>query len=445
MLKFYCPAILLIIISVIALSGCSSKRFEPKPPIPAQSFSNTKIKETGKVRITASVLSDEESKLVFGVPTVSRGLEVVSLKIENNDDIPYLIYPIEIDRNYYSPSEAARKTRYPLDESTLSEVTEYFHRDEIKQFIPAHGTAAGYVYTVRDIGVKEFTVKLLGPGTLKRVHFIFTVPGIKVDFEDLKTDELYRKEEIIELDDESLKSTLENFQCCTTNKKKTGNGDPLNLVVIGDFEDFLPYFIERGWQVSEDIYISSIFREMLAFFSGGRYSYAPVSSLYLFGRGQDIALQKPRENIYRRNHLRLWLSPYRYLGKPVWIGQISRDIGVSFSTKNWWLSNHDIDREVDEARNFLVQDMMMSGGVERFGYVRGMNPSLQDSPMKNFMDQPIYTDGLRVVFVFTPEYYDIRDTKIFNWEWPRVYDGLKEYLDAEAERESKPGYKKEHE
>jgi hypothetical protein len=31
--------------------------------------------------------------------------------------------------------------------------------------------------------------------------------------------------------------------------------------------------------------------------SGERYPYAPVSDLYLFGRPQDLALQKARDNI----------------------------------------------------------------------------------------------------------------------------------------------------
>ena len=36
-----------------------------------------------------------------------------------------------------------------------------------------------------------------------------------------------------------------------------------------------------------------------------------MSDLYLFGRPQDLALQKARDNIHQRNHLRLWLSPMR--------------------------------------------------------------------------------------------------------------------------------------
>ena len=53
--------------------------------------------------------------------------------------------------------------------------------------------------------------------------------------------------------------------------------------------------------------------------------------------------------INERLHLRLWLTPLRYEGKPVWVGQISRDIGVRFTTKAWNLTTHRIDPDIDEA------------------------------------------------------------------------------------------------
>jgi hypothetical protein len=42
--------------------------------------------------------------------------------------------------------------------------------------------------------------------------------------------------------------------------------------------------------------------------------YSPVSPLYLYGRQQDFAEQKPRHTVHQRNHLRVWLSPIRYKG-----------------------------------------------------------------------------------------------------------------------------------
>ena len=34
----------------------------------------------------------------------------------------------------------------------------------------------------------------------------------------------------------------------------------------------------------------------------------------------------------RRPLLRLWLAPFEYDGRAVWIGQVSRDIGVKLTT-----------------------------------------------------------------------------------------------------------------
>jgi len=80
---------------------------------------------------------------------------------------------------------------------------------------------------------------------------------------------------------------------------------------------------------------------------------APVSSLYAFGRKQGIALQRGRSNISQRNHMRLWLAPFRCEGQPVWVGQVSRDIGVKLTRKSPTLTNARDDPVVDESREYL--------------------------------------------------------------------------------------------
>jgi LssY C-terminus len=123
---------------------------------------------------------------------------------------------------------------------------------------------------------------------------------------------LYRPDDIVfYADEQTLRTALEQLPCCTTNKEGSAPGDPLNLVLIGEAEEFLPAFIDRHWDMTEKIYTGSIWREITAFVLGSRYRYAPFSLLYFSGRRQDLALQKARETIHARNHLRLWLSPLR--------------------------------------------------------------------------------------------------------------------------------------
>ena len=92
-----------------------------------------------------------------------------------------------------------------------------------------------------------------------------------------------------------------------------------------------------------------------------------MSDLYLFGRAQDLALQKARDNIHQRNHLRLWLSPMRYHGKQVWVGQISRDIGSRLTIHSPTFTTHKIDPDVDEARAALSEDMAYSQNLAKIG------------------------------------------------------------------------------
>ena len=129
--------------------------------------------------------------------------------------------------------------------------------------------------------------------------------------------------------------------------------------------------------------------------AGSEYRYSPVSAQYVFGRGQDAALQRARSSIDERNHLRIWLTPMRFEGTPVWIGQISRDIGVRFTTKT--ITTHKIDPNVDETRDFLVEDLVYSQGLAKIGYVRGVGAASFDEPRGNLTGDPYFTDGLRVV------------------------------------------------
>jgi hypothetical protein len=151
---------------------------------------------------------------------------------------------------------------------------------------------------------------------------------------------------------------------------------------------------------------------------GSRYRTSPVSPLYLFDRSQDVALQKARATVDERNHLRLWRAPVNFQGTPVWVGQISRDIGVKLSSKT--VVTHKIDPMVDEARLYVLLDIASSGHLGQAGYTKGVGHSSPKSPRYNYTDDPYYTDGLRLVLFLTE--HDITYDKIqwYDWEVPAV-------------------------
>ena len=188
-------------------------------------------------------------------------------------------------------------------------------------------------------------------------------------------------------------------------------GDPVNLVVIGEFSSVLVAFASR-WDQTEIISMGSCWRTVKSFLLGSEYRYSPVSALFLFQRSQDFALQRVRDSIDERLHLRLWNTPLRLEGRPVWVGQVSRDIGVRFTWRTWNLTTHRIDPEVDEARDYVMEDLFEAGRIAAAGYVQGVGSCTKSAPRHNLTGDPYHTDGNRVVVVISSER---TVPKILNW------------------------------
>jgi hypothetical protein len=183
-----------------------------------------------------------------------------------------------------------------------------------------------------------------------------------------------------------------------TGRLGSKEGDPANLVVIGDFATVLRAFGAR-WDETEVITLATCWKTAKAFLFGSEYRYSPISPLYMFGRSHDFALQRIRESINERLHLRLWITELRYDGKPVWVGQVSRDIGVRFTHKTWNLTTHRIDPDVDESRDYVLEDLLEAQRAAKLGYVGGVGECERTAPRYNLTGDPYFTDGNRGVVI----------------------------------------------
>ena len=133
-------------------------------------------------------------------------------------------------------------------------------------------------------------------------------------------------------------------------------------------------------------------------------------------RSQDIALQKTRRTVNERNHLRLWLAPVTLHGENIWVGQISRDIGVRFTSKTF--VTHKIDPFVEEARQYIALDVAASQTLRAFAYVRGVGYSDRDNPRFNYTKDPFYTDGKRLVLILGDERLPLHNIEFLQWGEP---------------------------
>ncbi len=408
---------LLILVS-LAFIGCA--QFQHKLPETLPFMERAQTKTEGQVRVTVAVPSAEESEQIFGFPLARNNMQPVWLEVENNSDTTFFLYHIAMDPDIYSSGEVAWKFQSSLySKGAQQNIYNLFRDNEIDWFFKPGSTSSGFVYTNLKMGTKAVLVRLFAEKNVREFAFFVEVPGLKADHHELDPYTLYSEKDFIDLDDDGLRQALEDLPCCMTNKDGSGKSDPLNIVVIGPEEEIWAAFINRGWDEAEIIYGASLGRTIASSLFGRRYRYSPMSALYFYGRPQDVGLQKARQTVDERNHLRLWLSPMRYEGMPVYVGQISRDIGVKLTTKSPTLTTHEVDPDVDEARDYLMQDLLESQKVAKFGFVEGVGKAEMKNPRYNLTDSPYWTDGWRVVFVFSEEVIALDEVEVFDWK--RLY------------------------
>jgi hypothetical protein len=411
------------------LSACAS--FEPQPVDVESGPGEIHSLTRDGITVSTTILSDEQALRLYGVDLADAGLQAIWLRVQNDTERAQWLLVSALDPNYFPPDEAAALFHPSLSEADEQAATRRF-RDLAVPLKTAAGTASeGFVLAPRHEGGRYVMVKLVSSRSIANFGFAVTLPDGDFDFERLDPAQIYGERELPSLDLTALREELRRLPCCVTDESGERDGDPLNLVLIGDIEDVLAGISRAGWSFTHRIDLKTVKRMIGAALSGGSYAVAPVSPLYFNGRSQDIALQRARNTIVQRNHLRLWLAPFRFEGQSVWVGQVSRDIAVKATTKSPTLTTHVIDPNVDEAREHLLQSLMVVGAIERFAFVEGMAPVPPEAPRKNLTDDPYYTDGLRFVAMLAGDRVTPPEDMEF-LEWRESADPLRDVSESEA-------------
>jgi hypothetical protein len=412
LLAIFCVLLVLPLIS-------SGTKASPDPSGKDLFVSRSVTQQRGPVSVRAVVLTDHESEQYFGVALADEGIQALWLSVENVSDDALHYLPVTTDSNYFTASEVARLFHSWWPTKTNTDLSALFARETMPDVIPPRQTGSGFVLTHREGGLKFLNVGFIGAG--EQYNFRFVLPLDRVTYAVQKVDfgSIYPRDSIEEVDLAGLRSRLEALPCCTVDAAGTSSGDPLNIVVIGGDTDGIFPFIVRGWRLDEPLDLHSALRSVRAFLFGTEYLNAPVSPLYVFGRTQDLSLQKARDKISLRNHLRVWLAPFTIDGQHVWVGQISRDIGIKLTTQSWYLTTHRVSPNMDEERYYLLQDLIMTGEVTRFGFVRGVGVSTEPNRRTNLTGDPYSTDGLRLVVFLGGKPRPLNEIDILDWERPQ--------------------------
>jgi hypothetical protein len=372
-------------LALLLLTGACASTFPTPAPVddaPLRARAVTKIDDG--IRVSAAALSLEESRSIFGLDLDRRGIQPLWLAIENGSERSIYFLPTGLDPEYFAPLEVAFLFGGAFDRegnAALAEHLEALSFDSRSPIAPGE-VVSGFVYANRAAPSMMVMVDLIGREWSDSIGLVVPVPGTEAAQQRMTALRgLHAESHVVEIDDEpGLRSALEKLPCCAADA--TGARSlPLNLVLIGKLDEWGPAFVRRN------------------------YRYSPVRPLHAFGRVQDLSGNKISRWVAPQPHtLRLWLTPLRYRGTPIWIGQVSTPLGGRFAAPE--AAAERVEPDVDEARNDVVQDLLYSQVLAKIGFVKGAANG----------GSAYRTDGLRAVLVFGGNAVSLAEIDFLGWE-----------------------------
>jgi hypothetical protein len=156
--------------------------------------------------------------------------------------------------------------------------------------------------------------------------------------------------------------------------------DPVNIGIIGTREELGEAMRAAGWHQADPHTWRNVAREVVSTLLRQPYPTAPMSTLYLLGRKQDISFQLPLEGQAGfRHHVRFWATTYdssqplsaktihwlprKYdqpTGKVLWMGAASFDVGFAPIRHNLQIT-HMIHPNTDNERELIATQLHETG------------------------------------------------------------------------------------
>src|ERR1700743_738384 len=157
-------------------------------------------------------------------------------------------------------------------------------------------------------------------------------------------------------------------------------GDPVNVVLVGTLQQLRDAFAALGWSDADRLSVASSWGMVRAFVLNAPYPSAPFSTLYLFGRGQDIGFQRAIDNSPRkRHHIRFWALSldhaeanlgqagfWQNTDRPSetacvhWIGAGTKDTGLSLTRLTLQIT-HATDSDTNMERDYIIGELRKMG------------------------------------------------------------------------------------
>lgn len=376
----------------LAIAGCST--WQPPPHADDGPLRTRAVSATNRdVRVSAAVLGSEDSVRMFGVDIDKTHVQSVWVEVQNGTSQPLWLLRSGTDPDYFSPHEVAWSFHKLFGGATNTQIDDYFTDLGFKNPIPPGETRSGVLFTNPDRVTKLVNIDLFGSQTLIPFTLFAPVPGGTSVTQPGQFLFAYPEAAITDCPDlASLRAALERLPCCASNADGTANADPLNAVLVGQLTDIGAAMVRRNYR--RDLRESDAVQRV-------------------FGREADAVGRKQAQGGAPATWIRGWLTPIRFQGQPVYIAQVGRPVGGRFVPRGD--AHLILQGNVDEARNFLIQDLMYSGGLDKLGFVYGVGEATTGQPRTTLDNATYYTDGLRAVMFFATRPLSFSDVQLIDW------------------------------
>jgi hypothetical protein len=381
-----------LVVCVLGLTGCATWQ-APTETDYSEIRARVITATVQKVHLSAAVLSTRDSQRIFGANINETGVQPVWIEVKNQTEQTLWLLQAGTDPDYFSPLEVAWSFHTTFSGGTNARIDEYFDARGFKNPIAPGATQTGIIFTNPHHQTRLLNVDLLGQGKLIPFTLFLPVPDDVPETGVLNVLQRIAITETVEYQEEDrFRAALEQMPCCATGPEQTAAGDPLNVILVGDFADIASAFVRRGYR-------------------GVALEFD--SAQHVFGRPPDIVARKAGQGGVPANWVRMWVTPIRYHGQSVFILQVGRPVGGRFiETESKQLMLHP---NVDEVRNVLIQDLLYSGGLGKLGFVTGVGAASPKQPRDSLGKTLYYTDGLRAVMFMVTRPVALSDVQILEW------------------------------
>lgn len=355
----------------------------------------------GSVQVSAAVPGEEETAALFGAPLYRKGIQPVWLEISNGSGRQLRFMPVGMDDDYFSPHEVAFINRSGFSKSARAEMASWYHELAMPRQIPPGKTRSGFVFTNASPGTKSFNVDLISAEEDISISFFVDVPGFVPDHATVDFESLYDPSQLLQFEGDGLRDALESQPCCTADSRGQYTGLPLTAVLVGTGSEILEALLRADW------YETAVDAD----------AGDPDAGQFLYGRIPDAVFRILRDDKRDRNEMSLWLSPMRLDGEAVWIAQITHFIGKRTQLEEFIFGAR-VDPDVDDARNYQLQNMWYSQSLDKIGWVNTGRGIPIEEMATAIGGTGYFTDGYLVVLWLSGDPVSLLDTRSVKWDRP---------------------------